>query len=1414
MQHLASLERSTPSPSPSEDKTKFGSSCSLNLDAGFIDLPTEPKRRRLMADDTPSSLGSQENSQVSSRSHSPSLSESLLDDSLMSTPSASPSGTLKEYFRRKYRKDELWASIETNYKYLMDKGIIEACQQSTESEGEEVKVNSNVSFGEFLQQYQEITDWLKSVQEATQEKSSSSLPLSQKYLKQSYHEEMLQKQCKLTRFNEYAPQLKQRQPLLSDEVDVFLKEVNKQWDMVEQFLTPHHQDPETLLSDLEEDLECLRKWLQGIEDHLQDQSTRDWPFEELEGALKDHKVKQKDIESHSRIVSAVLKHCETLQDNDDVFDHEERRDSLEYSAHKLERHWHEIWLQSLEWQCRLEDAISSGKGIFHNSGLYLDPNRFSRYKEFTDDEYDPHDVTSSGDDSFNGLGYRGDFIQSPPKSDSSISLSPDSDNRSGKDSAVVSETELKTNSDMSENYQDLSVSTGSDSDREFMRRIKMHRHESRDIGYGSESQSDELETRSKGITFSGIKSNRTRKSSKCGDFYATVTVDTESSQSAGKTDQESQQRGNQQEQTTTSDESDVNIQLQQVLLQEESEKEDIRYLIDQAEILVQKGSNFNVQSNLSPNRNVPGFSSGMDSKEETSGADPKSLSSSASSGPSVEMVDKGVGTVESSGDCDASAEESGDSDEPGEEISMATTDPDTFDSVVGEEYTSDEMRNGSRDYSRLPKLFDTNTLRSRLKGPCRERPWSVIELPNVAELKPLSASESAIDKLTGTHSDSDLPSKSSAWSQNCSPTFQRRRLRHAQCIQRTSNVACEANNSRSQVGAKRKLNLDKPLTVNVNSSKTNDGATSGNTTIVPSVDIYTTDDEQTPLPRGNGLIHTLQSARFKSSGSSFDDSDTQDNVKSEPDDPNNDASSFSENAWDNYQAPLYPTDSDDRPEKPLSWEPMDDMEFDDEFSLPQSTILATLIARRSEEETYSNKHPKLVPSNQGNFDDSDSDIEELHHVLEESRMQLKVADKSLRKKRKDPLGTGLYLNPGKYGELMATIDTNMRCLETISQHLDVADVQPEDIKTIQDLLYQWEKLQALASERRNQSQELKTMYATYLSVEGMILDGVPEVERSKFKSLDDLEQTMKTIQDKQKLLQTQQKLIHELRLAVHTFGSQNPSVSVDGFLQKISDVESKIDKLHFSCVSRVSELEHIRCVWLEYKETRRELEMLLSQERELLQRIAFSQEMEMEGYKAGVESDLKQLVHSLAIYEEKLIALQRLRAELMEVSDEETQLDLTAGIADIRNQLYVAQRQCREIIGTKSVEKGLDEDEVDRMEVEEEITPLKLEHIERSPIVEEEMVPENVDQSHLEVKYLEKIHEEPKTNKVLAAEMMQRQQTKNVPDWLKSFPIQAVALAVILGLIYLAAPESLHKLLDFTLRFSPELKYVDGPPPV
>lgn len=66
-------------------------------------------------------------------------------------------------------------------------------------------------------------------------------------------------------------------------------------------------------------------------------------------------LQQRDIESHSRVISAVLKLSDHLHDNN--LDHE----ALETAAHSLERRWHGIWLQSLEWQCRLEDALSRKK---------------------------------------------------------------------------------------------------------------------------------------------------------------------------------------------------------------------------------------------------------------------------------------------------------------------------------------------------------------------------------------------------------------------------------------------------------------------------------------------------------------------------------------------------------------------------------------------------------------------------------------------------------------------------------------------------------------------------------------------------------------------------------------------------------------------------------------------------------------------------------------------------------------------------------------------------------------------------------------------------------------------------------------------------------------------------------------------
>lgn len=85
--------------------------------------PSFPKRRRL-EDDAQSC--------ISSRTDSPVSVDSFMDESFCPTPTDSPStrvATLSD-FKKHYKKDELWAAIESNYQYLMDDEIIETCRVS------------------------------------------------------------------------------------------------------------------------------------------------------------------------------------------------------------------------------------------------------------------------------------------------------------------------------------------------------------------------------------------------------------------------------------------------------------------------------------------------------------------------------------------------------------------------------------------------------------------------------------------------------------------------------------------------------------------------------------------------------------------------------------------------------------------------------------------------------------------------------------------------------------------------------------------------------------------------------------------------------------------------------------------------------------------------------------------------------------------------------------------------------------------------------------------------------------------------------------------------------------------------------------------------------------------------------------
>ncbi|XP_033734673.1 uncharacterized protein LOC117323518 isoform X2 [Pecten maximus] len=464
--------------SPTFDKTglkdkKLGS----NPELSFIpDSPTEPKRRRMLDD-----MSSNVSSQVSSRSHSPTLSinsETTLDDSYLSTPGCSPAATLKDQFKKRYSKYELTIESDLMDQCLMDYDLLEACK-SAESDEENIGINAKVSLAEFQQQYRELSQWLDQVLQVTK-RTMGTLALSEKYLTQSYHEELLKQSPRHKLFNEYAKQLLQRRSSLKGEITKCLNHVNSQWEVVEKAVSCKDiwQDKETMLKDLESDIVCLRRWLDGVENSL---STFDKPHftdEELHRKLLEHQVLQRDIESHSRNVNAVLKLSEHLQDeatDERVLDH--NRLYLERSANTLQQRWHSAWLLSLEAQCRLENDLKTKKVTFPSPIL---GSKWTADLLSFDGDLLGGNVSGAGfDDSF-GLPLRqADVAESPLLDDSSFALDrssfvldQSSENQSGKDSAVVSEVEGKMSSEYSDSDLDM---------------LKHHRlkSDSRDIGYSS-----------------------------------------------------------------------------------------------------------------------------------------------------------------------------------------------------------------------------------------------------------------------------------------------------------------------------------------------------------------------------------------------------------------------------------------------------------------------------------------------------------------------------------------------------------------------------------------------------------------------------------------------------------------------------------------------------------------------------------------------------------------------------------------------------------------------------------------------------------------------------------------------------------------------------------------------------------------
>ncbi len=137
LEELADRRSTSSSPRLRGNSSGGGSSPKLRASpCGNDESPVVTKRRR-MNTDTPSSVSSPRDSPTLNMSELGSDSfddlgshtfDDLSDSQLSSPGTESPALRTKKIFRGKYRKDELWAAIESDYQYLMDEEIIETCR--------------------------------------------------------------------------------------------------------------------------------------------------------------------------------------------------------------------------------------------------------------------------------------------------------------------------------------------------------------------------------------------------------------------------------------------------------------------------------------------------------------------------------------------------------------------------------------------------------------------------------------------------------------------------------------------------------------------------------------------------------------------------------------------------------------------------------------------------------------------------------------------------------------------------------------------------------------------------------------------------------------------------------------------------------------------------------------------------------------------------------------------------------------------------------------------------------------------------------------------------------------------------------------------------------------------------------------
>lgn len=310
-----------------------------------------------------------------------------------------------------------------------------------------------------------------------------------------------------------------------------------------------------------------------------------------------------------------------------------------------------------------------------------------------------------------------------------------------------------------------------------------------------------------------------------------------------------------------------------------------------------------------------------------------------------------------------------------------------------------------------------------------------------------------------------------------------------------------------------------------------------------------------------------------------------------------DMSSLSEQAWDPYQeykylSEPYSEDIDQEAARRL-------LDFGDDYRKYIDSDGASSfsgIPHRGRRSPHHRRLRNLAPPGPRDLD-SDSDLDDLHHVIDESRSQLTVTENVLKKYSKE---SALGLD---YAELVATTQTNIKCLAEVVRHLQMEGTLEPELLEVQSIVQRWEVLQAQAVERQRQSgqvRELQRQVKTLRQALEALTDRANQLTHA-----DDVSthQQLNLKLQEAKILQQEvcarKKEVSSINLAVHRFLTDT-GYSLAPLKDDVADLYRIWDEADRRLSSEVSRLEGVEDAWKRWETQAEELTRALRQDGETL----------------------------------------------------------------------------------------------------------------------------------------------------------------------------------------------------------------------